>query len=122
MGRLNVDTLRTNSGRTILADSGNIVSMTWVWYSEYTNFEAPTSGNGQTLYTLMMNVGVQRTGNKLIFEYMLGGEAHHNTSFTMQRGTTDDFEANSGIPLITDSGQEGYNSDSGNNRWSGIIS
>jgi len=123
MGRLNVDTLRTNSGRTILADSGNIVSMTWVWFAEYTNFEAPTSGNGNTLYPLMMAVGVQRTGNKLIFEYMLGGEAHQDTSFVMQKGTTDDFEDDpTGLPIITDSGQEGYNSDSGNNRWSSIIS
>lgn len=120
MGRLNVDQIQTNSGRVICPPDGQIVAMNWVFYDEYTNFSAPTSGNGTLIYPLAMTHGVQRVGNKIIFEYMLGGEATNNTSFTFLKATTGNLVGGS-ASLITDAGQEGYNADRGNTRDSGII-
>lgn len=98
------------TGSPILKSSGNIVQMVRVRYDARPTWSSNNSGNGTTITSLNLTVTPKRAANRLIMRWNLYGEINHNNVFLVHRDGS----------LITTGGEEGYNNNVGNNRWSGI--
>lgn len=107
---LNVDTVRNLSNNITLTTSGSVVGFHQVFSTEYVNFVAAVSGNGLEVYPLRLSITPKNANNILIMEWMLGGEAHQNVGFLVHRNGS----------LITTAGEQAYNNDAGNVRYSTV--
>lgn len=109
-GILNVDTVRNTSNRTTLTTAGSIVGFTQVFFPDYVNFTSGTGAAGIELWPLKMSYTPKNANNKLIMEWILGGEAANNDLFVVYKNGS----------IITDSGEQGYNNSAGLQNWSGL--
>lgn len=94
---------------SILRSTGNIVQSVRVRSDTITTW-GPGSGDGTTITSLNLTITPKSASNFLIMRWNIYGEISYNNVFLVHRGGA----------LITDAGYQGYNSDSGNNIWSGI--
>ena len=109
-GILNVDTVRNTSNRITLTTAGSIVGWTQVFFPDYVNFTTGTGTSGVELWPLAMSYTPKNANNKLIMEWILGGEDGNNDLFVVYKNGS----------IITDSGEQGYNNQAGLTAWSGL--
>ena len=113
-----MSTLYTNniispeSSTPILQSTGNIVQCNRVRYDSRTTWSSNNSGNGTEITGLRLSISPRHSGNLLLCQWVLSGELGHNNVFLVFRDGG----------LITAGGEQGYNNEVGNNRWSGFIS
>lgn len=96
----------------ILQSTGNIVQCNRVRYDSRTTWSSNNSGNGTEISGLRLSISPRHSGNLLLCQWVLSGELSHNNVFLVFRDGG----------LITTGGEQGYNNEVGNNRWSGFIS
>ena len=89
---------------TALQIPGTVANVVTVQTRTQGTYEAPASGNGTAVTPLNIVITPKKAGNKIILEWIVNGEAHHNIVYIVTRNgellanTTDAF----------------------NNRWAGI--
>lgn len=110
MGTLITDKIINTDGRDILRSTGNIVQVVRVRYDGRPTWSSNNSGNGTTINTLNLTITPKRATNRLICKWNMMGEMHHDNVYLIHRDGA----------LITTAGEEGYNNQAGNNRWSGF--
>jgi hypothetical protein len=99
-------------GKLILADSGSIIQTVFVRSDFRGSFSSNPSGDGTTIGALGITITPRSTTSRLICQWMINGELHNDNVFLVHRNGS----------LITTSGEQGFNNQSGNVRWSGIVS
>jgi hypothetical protein len=77
-----------------------------------TTYASPITGNGTTIAALNTTITPKRASSLLLITWMINGEMHHDNVFTIHQDNA----------LITTTGFQGFNSEAGNVRWSGIAS
>lgn len=117
MSRTSLSSIESPSGGAVgitgnLHSSGMIIQTNLVRTDARVAFSAPTTGNGTTITNLNLTITPKFASSLLIMRWMINCEVHFNTVFLVHRGGA----------LITDSGFQGYNSQAGNVRWSGVMS
>ena len=113
MSRLNTNNIISPlSGSPILQATGNIVQCVRVRTDSRPTYNSGPSGNGNEITQLRMTISPRHAGNLLLCQWVISGEVHHDNVFTIFRDGS----------LITTGGEQGYNAEVGNNRWSGFIS
>lgn len=110
MGLLVTNKIVNDNNVDILRSNGNIVQAVRVRADARLTFSSNVSGNGTTITSLNLTVTPKRAQNRLIMRWNMFGELHYNNVFLVHKNGS----------LITDAGEQGYNNDAGNNRWSGI--
>jgi len=101
-----------NDTRPILQSTGNIVQCNRVRYDSRTTWSSNNSGNGNEITPLRLSIAPRHSGNIILCQWVLSGDFHHDNVFLVFRDGG----------LITAGGIQGYNSEVGNNRWSGFVS
>jgi len=91
---------------------GSVVQAVYVRTDNRTTYAANTSGNGTTITDLNMTITPKFATSRLIMQWMISGEVHHDTTLVIHKNGN----------LITDAGVTGYNSVAGNVRSSGYVS
>jgi hypothetical protein len=113
-----MSTLYTNniispeSSTPILQSTGNIVQCSRVRYDSRTTWSSNPTGNGTEITGLRLTISPRHSGNLLLCQWVLSGELAHDNVFLVFRDGG----------LITTGGEQGYNNEVGNARWSGFIS
>ena len=113
-----MSTLYTNNiinpatGTPILKNTGNVVQCNRVRYDSRTTWSSNNSGNGNEITPLRLTISPKFAGNLLICQWVISGDFNHDNVFTIFR--------NGG--LNSTGGEQGYNTEVGNNRWSGFAS
>jgi hypothetical protein len=107
----NNNVITVPSGHTLYAP-GSVVQVQTVRSDSRTTISSPTSGNGTTITQLNLAITPKFANSKLIMQWMINGEIHHENVFVIHKDGA----------LITAAGATGYNSEAGNSRWSGIAS
>ena len=111
MSRLNTNNIISPStGTPILQSTGNIVQMNRVRYDSRTTWSSNNSGNGTEISGLRLSITPRHSGNLLLCQWVLSGDFHQDNVFVIHK--------NGGI--ITTGGEQGYNAETGNARWSGF--
>jgi hypothetical protein len=110
MSAIQLGSIQTTSGKTILADSGSVIQTVFVRSDDRINYSALPSGNGNTLTPLGLTITPRSIGSRLICQWMINGEVHQDTVFLIHRN---------GV-LIDTGDSPGFNALNGNVRWSGI--
>lgn len=82
---------------------GMIVQTVWINSSSRRTYTSPQTGNGQPIYELDLRIKPTRSNSIIYLQWMLFYEMHHDNVFTVLR----------------DGSLVGYNTQSGNNMWSG---
>lgn len=91
---------------------GTIIQTVTVRSDTRTTYSSLTTGNGTTITALNITITPLYASSTLIIQWMINGECgNDNVLLIHQNGN-----------LITTSGQEGYNNNAGNQRWSGYAS
>jgi len=108
-------TLRLPTGSRIVGTDtgsfhapGSIVQTVYLRSDTRTTYAANNSGDGTTMSALGITITPKSATNRLICQWMINGEIHHDNVFLIHRDGA----------LITTAGEEGRNSVS-NNRWVG---
>jgi hypothetical protein len=97
---------------SILRCSGAVVQTKFVRSDRRIQYSAPASNSvGTTITDLNLTIAPKFSDSLLIMEWMINGEIHHDAIFNIHRDGQ----------LITDSGYEAYNRESGQQTWSGIV-
>ena len=107
---LRANQVQSLGGKTLLFDSGSIIQTVFLRSDVRNNFSSIPSGIGTTISPLGITITPRSATSRLICQWMINGELHQDNVFLMHRDGG----------LITTSGEEGYNNQSGNLRWSGI--
>lgn len=94
------------------AAPGGIIQVIYCRTDARVNFAAPITGNGTPITDLAVGIAPRKANSLILLRWMVNGEMHHDCVFTLQQGGS----------LISIPGYEGYNTVSGNVRWSGIAS
>lgn len=110
MGTLITNKIVNDNNVDILRSTGNIVQVVRVRYDGRPTWSSSNTGNGNTINTLNLTVTPKRAQNRLIMRWNMFGEMHHDNVFLVHKNGA----------LITDAGEQGYNNDAGNSRWSGF--
>ena len=111
-----MSTLYTNniinpgSNSPILQQTGNIVQCSRVRYDSRTTWASNNNGVGTEITPLRLSITPRHAGNLILCQWVLSGDYHHDNLFLVFK--------NGG--LITTGGEQGYNAEVGNNRWSGF--
>lgn len=111
-----MSTLYTNniispeSSTPILQSTGNIVQFSRVRYDSRTTWSSNNSGNGTEITPLRLSIAPRHSGNLILCQWVLSGDFHHDNVFLIFRDGG----------LINTGGEQGYNNEVGNNRWSGF--
>lgn len=99
------------SGTSLYAP-GMIVQSQRVRTDVKATYSMPTTGNGTSITDLGLTITPKFSNSLMLMTWMINHEVTYNMVFTIfQDGA-----------LITTSGYEGYNRESGNVRWSGVVS
>lgn len=77
-----------------------------------TTYNSAASGNGTTITDMGITITPLYATSNLIIQWSLNGELHQDNVLLIHKDGN----------LITTSGQEGYNNNAGNQRWSGYCS
>ena len=96
-------------GHTLYAP-GSVVQVQTVRSDSRTTIASNNSGNGTTITQLNLTITPKFANSKLIMQWMINGEANHDSVFLIHKDGS----------LITTAGATGYNAESGNVRWSGF--
>ena len=117
MSRISVNTIQNTSGVTLVSNTGgNVVGSQFCYMTEQLYIRTDVDGGGGTLIPgLTMCITPKKSTNIIICEWMVSGEVYNDNMFVIHRKI-----GNGTWGLITDGGQQGYNNDVGNVRWSGI--
>lgn len=92
-----------------IVQPGMVVQVRTVRSDQQVTYAANNSGDGTTISELNLTITPKFSNSLLIMQWMINGEAYHDTSLLIHRNGA----------LITDSGSQGFNNVSGNVRWSG---
>lgn len=111
MSTLKTNAIQTVAGKPLLNSTGSIIQTVYVRSDDRTSFASSNSGDGTTVSPLGLTITPTNADNRIICQWMINGEIHHNNVFLIHRDGA----------LITTAGEEGRNSVS-NNRWSGYAS
>jgi len=115
MSYLKVNNITTTGGNNIVPSGvGNVVDsrVCFMTMQLYTRAEGD---NGVLIPGLTMCIKPKKSTNVLVCEWMVSGEVYNDNVFVIHK------KVGSGTwGLITDTGQEGYSNDAGNQLWSGI--
>jgi hypothetical protein len=112
MSQLRVSSVTDLSGTGSVYTPGHVVQVQTVRSDSRTTISSNNSGNGTTITQLNLSITPKFANSKLIMQWMINGEHHQDNLFLIHKDGS----------LITNSGEQGYNSESGNVRWSGIAS
>jgi hypothetical protein len=111
MSILKTDSITTITGKPLLNSTGSIIQTVYVRSDTRTSYASNNSGNGTTVSELNLTITPINANNRIICQWMINGEIHHNNVFLIHRDGA----------LITTAGEEGRNSVS-NSRWVGYAS
>lgn len=89
---------------TTVYSPGQVIQTLWKKMDYQASYASNNSGNGTPIDGLDISITLKRATSKIYCQWWVFYEGHHNVVWTVLRDTT----------LI------GYNTDSGNSRWSGI--
>lgn len=95
-----------------ISEVGHILQTQWVRTTSQGTFASATSGNGTTVSPLGISITPRSTSSLLICSWMINYEVTHDTVFLVHQDGN----------LITTAGYEAYNSVTGNQRYSGVMS
>lgn len=110
--RLNVDDIYNLAGKRLVASGvGNVVSFDVVQFCEPYLVYCRNSGNGTRMNALSLSCKPKKSSNILVMQWVLTGEVSWDEVLLLHKNDS----------LITDGGQQGYNNQAGNNRWSGLL-
>jgi hypothetical protein len=112
MSILQVSSIETTSGKTILGRDGGIIQTVFVRSDERINYSALPTGDGNTLTSLGLTITPKSVGSRLICQWMINGELHQDALFVIHRNGQ----------LISTGDSPGFNALNGNVRWSGVAS
>jgi hypothetical protein len=109
---LKVNNITTTTGNPLINDIGgnHVVNFRQIYFSDYENFVSNPTGNGTPVTPLTLSIKPLSADNILIMEWMVSGEADNDVHFVMHRNGS----------IITTAGEEGYNNQAGNVRFSGL--
>lgn len=115
-GVVSLDSIGAPSGGAITASSdvyspGMVIQTVTVRTDARNTYSVANSGDGQPVGDLNLYITPKYSSSLLIMQWMINGESHYDTSWLIHK---EGF-------LITTPGYEGYNSQGGNNRWSGVL-
>ena len=102
--------IRTTN-RSSIYTPGSIVQCVYVRSDNRTFYTGQTTGNGTTIGELALTIKPKRANSILMMKWMINGEVHQDVVFLVHRNCS----------LIFDGGYEAFNSEIGNQRWSGIV-
>ena len=105
---INSNTITIPPGHHLYAP-GSVVQVQTVRSDARVTMTAAASGNGLTISQLSIPITPKFANSKLIFQWVIQGEIHHDALFLVHKNGS----------LITNAGETGYNAESGNVRWSG---
>lgn len=109
---LRVNDIYNLAGKRLSASGvGNVVSSDFTQFCEPYLVYNQNSGNGTRFNALSLSVVPKKSSNILVMQWVITGEVSWDEVLLIHRN--DD--------LITDGGQQGYNNEVGNNRWSGLL-
>jgi len=111
MSTLIANSIVTPDGKPLLNSTGNIIQVVTKRSDTQTIYSSPNSGNGTTMTELNMTITPLSAASRLIMTWHVVYEVHYDNLFVIHRNGA----------LITDSGEEGYNSAVGNVRYSGYV-
>jgi len=109
MSILKTNQIQTIAGKQILNSTGSIIQTVYGRSDAFTTYSAAASGDGTTVSALSASITPISATNRIICNWMISGEMHHDTVWLIHRNGA----------LITTAGEEGRNSVS-NNRWVGF--
>jgi hypothetical protein len=109
MSTLKTNQIQTIAGKPILNSSGSIIQTVYGRSDAFTTYAANATGDGTTVSALSASITPTSATNRIICNWMISGEMHHDTVWLIHRNGA----------LITTAGEEGRNSVS-NNRWVGF--
>ena len=89
---------------------GSVVQVQTVRSDSRTTIASNYPGDGTTITQLNLSITPKFANSKLIMQWMITGELNHDNVFLIHKNGS----------LITTAGETGYNSESGNERWSGF--
>lgn len=113
MSNLIVDTVyNSETNAPILKSAGNVVQVARVRSDSRTTISSNNSGDGTTITQLNLTLTPRSSTNRIICQWYVMGEFHHDNNFLIHRNGS----------LITTANEQGYNNVSGNVRWSGFVS
>jgi len=99
------------SRKSSLYVPGTIVQCIYVRSDQRTFYAGQTSGNGTTIGDLEITIKPKSANSMLMMKWMINGEVHQDIVFLVHRNGQ----------LISDAGYSGFNAESGNERWSGLV-
>ena len=109
---LRVNDIYNLDGKRLSASGvGNVVSSDFTQFCEPYLVYTQNSGNGTRFNALSLSVTPKKSSNILVMQWVITGEVSWNEVLLIHRN--DD--------LVTDGGQQGFNNEVGNNRWSGLL-
>lgn len=108
---VNNNVITIPSGHKLYAP-GSVVQVQTVRTEARNTYSSPTTGNGTTITDLNLTITPKFSTSLLACQWMINGEMHHDNVFLIHREGA----------LVTTAGQTGYNSTTGNSRWSGYTS
>lgn len=108
----NGDTVANASASGQFYYPGSVVQVKTVRSDSRTTISSNNSGNGTTITQLNLTITPKFANSLLVMQWMINGEHHNDNVFLIHKNGS----------LITTAGEQGYNSESGNVRWSGIAS
>ena len=91
---------------------GSVVQVRYVRSDTRTTYSASPSGDGLTITDLAVTITPKFANSRLVMQWMINGECHQDSVFLMHKNGS----------LITNTGETGYNSVTGNLRHSGYAS
>ena len=97
---------------TLGAPYGTVLQVKTVRSDLRTTYSSATSGNGTTVSALNLTITPKFSNSLIACQWMINGEMHQDNVFIIHRNGA----------LVTTPGQTGYNSTTGNSRWSGYAS
>ena len=89
-----------------IAQPGMIIQTVWVSTKNRQTYTTPSSGTGQRLYDLDIDIQPTYSNSLIWLQYLMFYEMHHDNVFVIQRNGS----------IV------GYNTNAGNNMWSGVAS
>lgn len=101
------NTISVPSGHKLYVP-GSVVQVQMVRYDSRITTTAQAGGDGTTLTQLQIPITPKFSNSKLVMQWVLQGEIHHDAGFVIHKDGS----------LITTAGETGYNAESGNTRWS----
>jgi hypothetical protein len=118
MSRVALTSLGSVAGGAVTMSSpvyspGSVVQTIYARSSARNSYAAAVSGNGTTITDLNLTITPRLATSMLIMQWMINGEAFTG-SWDMV------YLVHQNGALITAPGFEGYNSQAGNQRWSGV--